>query len=628
MRKSLLAAIALMLLAASGAAGSRAAMDENAVRAEAVSLARRQSMMWEGAMKNDWEGLYRLILPRLREQVSLLQYMENPRTPAPLLGVKISGAATVVDEQAEAEKLIASGAAPPYKPLILSYRFLEMRFSPDGRRAVVVSNLSISAAQFMGPTSMMLPLYDFWVKDSDGAWYADLASNTLIHTSGAATGHDPMEGLSVIADPVAMAAALVGEARAVSEDQAPRLLEDALWLDTRGTVRRAEELRLGNREMLRGHLDRVFAGMWKNRHYFPLLMEAAPWYQLIGEDAAAYECYRMAATIDQDSGSARAGAALTAARTGHWPEAAGHYLRLLQIGVSRPDDLPASLEPYLSPHCKLCENIPAADGLAIAARLCNRGNYATAAAVYRFYAERHPGFAEALARLTRGQELTLVQLLGDELARESASLTYHDVSGLLHALGLRIAHPDDVPAGGKLPPGGVTLRSSLPLQQTDFSTGYYTYAIPASGEIRSKDTVFSKQLFEGGGWLLASMRGGSLRGAFHPDGAKGQNSTFAAAVGDIKKGETLFAARVGSVPLVPDAAILHTLEEAGVDAATLPNPIKNLVLTGIKGGKRGSARVFASDIGVLKIFDAAVKSEPGAARINGFGPGARVRLIR
>lgn len=628
MRKALGAVIVLMALSASGAVGSQPAMDESAIRIEAISVARRQTVMWEAAMKSDWKGLYGLVLPQIRKKVSLFQYMVDPRTPPPLLGMKISGAATVVDEEAEAEKLIASGTAPQYRPPILSYRFLEMYFSPDGRRAVVISNLSISAAPFIGPTSMMLPLHDFWVKDADGIWYADLASTTLIHASGAATGHDPMAGLTVKVDPASLAAALVEEARAAPEDRMPRLLEQALWLDVRGTVRRAEELHMGHREMLRSHLDRVFTGMWKSLHYFPLLMEAAPWYQLIGEDATAYECYRIAAAIDPVSGHARAGAALTAAHTGHWAEAADHYLHLLRIGALAGGAVPASLESYLAPQCRLCENIPAADGLAIATRLCNLGDYVNAAAVYRFYAERHPGFKDALARLKRGQELTLAQLLGDELARESVSLTYHDAGGLLRALGLRIAHPDDIPAGGKLPNGGVTLRSSPPLMQTDFSTGYFTYTIPATGEIRGKETAFSQQLFKEGGWLLASMSGGSLRGAFHPDDANGKNPAFAAAVKEIKKGETLFVARVGSGPLVPDAAILKALEAVGGDTAALPKPINNLVLAGIKGGTRGSARVFASDIGVLKILDTAVKDGPGAVRVKGLGPGARVRLVR
>lgn len=623
-----MSAVVLVILAVSGAAESPEAMDAGAIRANAISLARRQAAMWEAAVKNDWKGLYSLVLPEMRKKVSLLQYMENPRTPSPLLGMKISGAATKVDEEAEAEKIIASGAAPQYRPSILSYRFLEMHFSPDGRRGVVISTLSISAMPFMGPTSTTLQLHDFWVKDADGIWYADLASTTLIHTSGAATGHDPMAGLSVKTDPASLVATLVEEARAAPEDLMPRLLEQALWLDVRGTVRRVEELHMGHREMLRGHLDRVFAGMWKTRHYFPLLMEAAPWYLLIGEDAAAYECYRLAVAIDPASGPARAGAALTAARTGHWSEAAGHYLHLLRIGASRGDDLPASLEPYLAPPCRLCENIPAADSLAIAARLCNRGDYINAAAIYRFYAERHPGFTDAVARLKRGEELTLTRLLGDELARESASLTYHDAAGLLRALGLRIAHPDDIPAGGTLPRGGVTLRSSLPLMQTDFSTGYFTHTIPATGEIRGKETAFSQQLFKKGGWLLASMSGGSLRGAFHPDDANGKNPAFAVAAGKIKKGATLFVARVGSGPLMPDAAILKTLETAGVDTAALPKPVNNLVLAGIKGGTRGSARVFASDIGVFKILDTAVKDGPGAVRVKGLGPGARVRLVR
>ncbi len=626
---SLLSAIVLIALAASGAAGTRAGMDERIIRTEAISLAKRQAQMWEAAVKNDWEGLYSLVLPRMRKEVSLFQYMENPRTPSPLLGVKISGATTPLEDDATAKKLIASGTAPQYRPTILRYRFQEMHFSPDSRRAVVISNISISAAPFLGPTSTVLPLYDFWVKDAaDGIWYADLASTTLIHTSGAATGHDPMEGLSVKADPALLAATLVEEARAASEDQMPRLLEDALWLDVPGTVRRAEELHMGHREMLRSHLDRVFAGMWKNLHYFPVMMEAAPWYQLIGDDAAAYECYRTAAAIDMDSGPARAGSALAAARTGHWPEAAGHYLHLLRIDAARRGDLPALLEPYLSPHCRLCENVPAADGFAVAARLCNRGDYVNAAAIYRFYAERHPGFADALARLRHGKELTLTQLLGEELARESGALTYHDASGLLHALGLRIAHPDDIPAGGALPQGGVTLRSSPPLPQTDFTTGYFTYAIPAAGDIRGKDTAFSRQTLNEGGWLLASVADGTLRGGFHPDDAKGQNPAFAAAVGKIKKGETLFVVRVGIGPVMPDTASLKALEAAGVDTFALPKPIKNLAMAGIKGGKRGSARVFTSDIGVFKMLDAAVKDGPGAVRISGSGPGARVRLGR
>lgn len=628
MKKALGALIVGIALLASGAASSQPAMDESAIRIEAISVARRQAAMWEAAMKSDWKGLYGLVLPQLRKKVSLFQYMVDPRTPPPLLGMKISGAVTAADEEAEAEKLIASGTAPQYRPLILSYRFLEMRFSPDGRRAVVISNVSISAAPFIGPTSIALPLHDFWVKDADGIWYADLASTALIHASGAATGHDPMEGLTVKVDPASLAAALVEEARTAAEDRMPGLLEQALWLDVRGTVRRAEELHMGHREMLLSHLDHVFTGMWKNLHYFPLLMEAAPWYQLIGEDATAYECYRLAAAIDPVSGHARAGAALTAARAGHWPEAADHYLHLLRIGSSAGGAAPASLEPYLAPQCRLCENVPAADGLAIATRLCNRGDYVNAAAVYRFYAERHPGFADASARLKRGEELTLTQLLGEDLARESVSLTYHDSAGLLRALGLLVAYPDNIPAGGKLPNGGVTLRSSPPLAQTDYSTGYFTYVIPGAGDIRNKDTAFSQQALKGGGWLLASVVGGSFRGAFHPDGAHGQNPSFVAAMKKIKKGETLFVARVANGPLVPDAAALKALEAAGVDTAVLPKPINCLVVAGIKGGKRGSAHLFASDMGVVKSFDTAVKGGPGAVRISGSGPGARIRLVR
>lgn len=630
MKNALLSIVALMLLAVSGAAASRAAMDESAVRAEAVSLAQRQALMWDAAVKNDWEALYGLIQPQTRKKVSLLQYMMNPHTPTPLVGIRISGAdtSTAPDEEAEAKRLIAAGKAPRYNPPILSYRFSEMRFSPDGRRAVAISSLSISAEQFMGPTATVMQMYEFWVKDDDGIWYADTAATSLIHTSGAATGHDPMQGLSVGADPALLAAALLEEARAAAENQMPRLLEQALWLDTPGTVRRAEDAHMDHREILRRHLDRVFAGAWKNRHIFPAMMEAARWYSLIGHDSTAYEGYRAAAADDPNSDSARAGAALAAAHTGRWAEAADHYLHLLRIGAAAGGALPASLEPYLAPECRLCENIPSAAGLAIAARLCSRGDYATAAAVYRFYAERHPGFADALARLKRGQELTLTQLLGNELARESAALTYHDASGLLRALGLRIAHPDDIPAGGTLPRGGITLRSSPPLARTDFSTGYFTSAIPATGDIRGGETALSQQLPKGGGWLLASMSGGTLRGAFHPDGANGQNPGFAAAVEKLKNRETLFAVRVGGGPYLPDAAALKALETAGVDTATLPAPLMNLALAGVKGSKRGSARVFPSDITVLKKLDPAAREEAGAVSVKGFGPAARVRLVR
>lgn len=646
MRRSFFSVVVMMALAASTAPGSGDALDESAIRAEAVSLAKRQSLMWEAAVKNDWEGLYGLVLPRMRNDISLLRYMADPHTPASQLGVRISGAATmpapdekvepekaivstpVVDENVEAERIIASGAAPSFQPPILSYRFAEIRFSPDGRRALLISNLTVSAMKFMGPTSTVMPLYEFWIKDADGIWYSDPGANTLIHTSGAATGHDPMEGLSVKVDPAPLAATLVEQARVASEDQRPRLLEDALWLDTLQTVRRAEELHLGDREMLRGLLDRVFAGTWKKPHIFPAMMEAARWYLLIGEDATAYEGYSIAAILDTNSGPARAGAALAAARAGHWPEAAEHYLNFLRIDAVAGGGSSPSLEPFLSPQCRLCENIPAADGLAIAARLCGRGDYANAAAVYRFYAERHPGFASALARLKRGGEVTLTRLLGDELAGESAALTYHDASGLLHALGLRIAHPDDIPAGGKLPRGGVTLRSSPPLSQTGFSNGYFTFVIPASGDIKAKEISFSKQSIEEGGWLLATVDGGSPRGAFHPEGADGQNPAFAAAMKEIKKGETLFAVRVGGGPLAPDPATLKALEAAGVDTAALPNPIKNFALAGVKGAKRGSARVFASDIGVFKTMDTAANDGPGAVRIIGSGPHARVRLAR
>ncbi len=630
MKRLILFSAVLLAMAVSGAAAPSGEVNENAFRTEAVSLARHQARMWDAAVENDWEGLYAQVLPQTREKVSLLQFMINPHYPAPLLGIKISGADTAParDENAEAGKMIASGSPPPYKPPILSYRFIEMRFSRDASRAVVISNLSVAATQFLGPTSTIMPLYEFWMKGADGKWYADLAATTLIHTSGAATGHDPMEGLSVKVEPARFAAALVEDARTAAKDRVAELLEQALWLDVPETVGLAEKLHLGYREMLRSHLDRVYAGMWKSPGFFPVLMDAARWYLLIGEDGPAYDCYRHAAIIDMDSGPARAGAALTAARTGRWTEASAHYRHLLLLSAAAGTNPPPSLEPFLAPECKLCEKIPSTEGFIIAARLCNRGDYATAAAVYRFYAEKYPGFAEGLARLKRGEGLTLVQLVGNDLAREAAALTYHDATGVLHALGLRLTHPDDIPAGGTLPQGGVGFRSSLPLPQTDFSAGLFTSVIPAEGYISAKDVVLSQKLVDGGGWLLASMDGGKLHGAFHPDDAKGQNPSFAAAMGKIKKGGTVFAARVGSGPFIPDATTLKTLEAVGVDAAGLPTPVRNLVLAGVKGRNPGSARVFASDIGLLKKLDAAVNGGPGAVTLYGFGPSARIRLAR
>ena len=628
MRKLFLSAAALILLAASGAIASREAMDESAVRAASVALAKRQAQMWEAAVKSDWEALYGMVSPQARKKVSLLRYMENPYTPAPLTTVNISGAATLLEEEAEGKKLIADGKAPRYQPPILNYRFLEMRFSPDGRRALVASSAAISAEQVIGPTSSVASLYGLWVKDDGGTWYADLAATALIHTSGAATGNDPLKGLSVKVDPASLAAALVEEARSASGGDADALLDEALWLDTLQTARRAKELHMGSPELFRVHLDRVFSGAWKMPHIYPGMMEAAYWYSLIGEDDAALRAYTVAAAAYPGGEDARAGAALAAVRLGRWDEAAEHYLHLLGIGAATGGALPPTLESYLSPECRLCEKIPAATGLAIASRLCNRRDYPAAAAVYRFYAMRHPGFAAALDRLKGGKELTLVELLGDELARESAGLTYHDAAGLLEALGLRLVHPDDAPVGASLPPGGVTLRSVPRLERASHGAGYSSWVSPAAGEIRGAGSEVSQKLLEKEGWLIAAIDEGALRGDLHRDGPNGENPGFAGAVRKLKKGETLFAVRVGNGPYTPDAETLKALETAGVDAATLPKSIFNLVLTGVKGGKKGSARVFASDIAVLKSFDPAARGKSGAVSVKGFGPEARVRLAR
>ncbi len=614
---------AAFITLSAGYARAAAPQKKGAEWETAVTLAKRQSAMWSAAVNNDWEALYAFILPALRKKVPLAEFIKNPHGPEPLVGGRISGAVTTAEPDAKVRKALAAGNAPPFQPRILYYRFTEMRLSPDGRRALVVSEATVSAEQFIGPTAIRMAFFEFWEKDRSGVWYADLASTTLMHLSGAATGNDPMQGLTTVIDPATLAAGFVEMAHNANPEKQRSMWEAALWLDPFGTAQ-AASADTGMGELLHAHLDRVFEGAARRPLLFPAVMEVARWYAMIGGDEAAYRNYAAAVMLSPDDASSRGLAAQAAARLGRWDEAAGHYRRLLQLSAATGKTPGESLEPYIAPECLLCTNVSAASAFALAGELMNLEQYALAGAIYHFYAERNPGFADAVARLRRGEGRPLTEVVGDEIAREAGRFSYDGISKLLSSMGFALAHPGDAPAGGALPKGGVTLFAAPAVLQIDFSAGYFAMARPAQGRIEWNGGRLEGA--EKDGWLLAELDRG--KGNYFPDADDGGNAPFTAALRKLKKGTTFAAVRFGKHAYKPEAAQQKALAEGGIDAARFGGNDSVVFLLGVKGGKKGSARVYSSANALQRRFAPAVKGRPGMLAVAASGDDLRVRLLR
>ncbi|MBI5178705.1 MAG: hypothetical protein HZA04_05550 [Nitrospinae bacterium] len=561
-----------------------------------IALAKRQSALFTARAKSDWKAMYAFILPAQRGKISLEQFMDNPHEMPPKSAkspIAISGAKTAEEELKQR-----------YVPAPFQYFIEEFRLSASGTEAMVLSEVRVPAPPMMNALMVMrVANADFWRYES-GEWYLDMEAGQAFHASGAQTGK-PGSRLTESVTARELAGSLLARAEQLSGAERQSALDDALWVDTSGTVQRIAERRISAGILPVSHLKRIFAEYGTYRNYFQPMMDMGDLFSMAGDHESAYDGFLAAHLAYGASVPALAGAARSAAAMERWQPAAEHFIDLLNVSAISGKSAPESLEPLLRGGCPLCAKLPPKTLKRIADGLIRVRQPEIASEVYASLLTAGAGWSDARAKLEKGKAVPLEDLLGPELAPDSARFTYDEAEKLFGAAGISLAHPDDAPAGFSLKGKTISAASSPALFQEDYSTGYFSGRIPAAVSIVwPGGKVEQSSQGEVGGYAAVFIRGGTISGGYHKDNGAGSAKNFhiADALGAIKKGTGVILARLPVAAYPVDDATAKAFGSIGVDVALLGGNISSLVVFGVKGARPGTARVFTGDGALAKTF--------------------------
>ncbi len=581
---------------------------------ECVELARRQSALFEAEARSDWKAIYSFVLPGQRKKVSLRDFAGNPYAMPINKTVSLSGAKSALEPGAEPE------LKTRYLPEVVGYRFVEFRISPGGNDAVVISDVRAPMPIMMGSSVGNIGVSDYWHKEG-GEWYLDLYKRFTVHASGAITRVSPESDPTLTAKADWLAKQFLDAALKLPEGSAERerALDEALWLDTFGVVKRIAVEKIPAGGLPLAHVKRALAAYPNYRNYFEPMMDMGYWYGLVGDYESSYDGYLSAHVVYQASEGATAATAKAAVALERWAEATALYIDLLGIVPISGQQVDAGLEPYIQGECSLCQKVPVKTLRTLAAALVRAGRADLAASIYGNVLEAGLDWKDITGRLVRGKGVTIKELLAPEFSGTTAQMTYAEIAELLKAPKIGLYHPDDAPAGLALGNKTFSAQSVPKLNREDFAGGHSSNTIPPSATIAWGNGKAEFSAPDVGGYAAVFINKAGVAGKSYRDNARdsAENYRLANAIDALKKGAGVILARASMLPQKVDARTEKMLNAIGVDTKALAGGIPSLVVFGVKGSKPGTALVFHGDGAIRKTFlpsnMGAMKSSKGAA---------------
>ncbi len=564
-----------------------------------MQLAKRQAAKLSAEFEDDFATIYGLLTPQYRQAVTLSDFTANPYTPPRNKSeqgkdVSVSGSKTGASPSRPPD-----GAQKPVKKKLgrffLGYRFIKFSFSENGKDALVTYEKML-AIPFMPMTFTRGIAKEYW-KKINGQWYSDLFILHQLNISGAKTTVKPPRFTAHFAA-VDLAREFFNDATLAEGSKKSGLLKNAFLVDPFETTSMVAEKKIDAGDMPFRYIDRALPGV-KTGWRLPLfLMEAGKWYELAGNVKGALELYGKAAKIDSTFDSPLISATNAAVKLGRWKDAAKYYGRLLTLAVVNKNKYPPTLEPYIKPECTVCRELEREDKIRLANSLLSAQKWGLAEAVYENLITENDTWQKTKNRLLKGEPVTLVEILGEDMIAHAATVTYHEIAQTLKIAKIGLYHPADLSVQSA---GFNETISASSVRSLNFS--HYGYGVFASDNTPnrlniawSKDNVVHNSPSDG---IVAVFLFRDTVEKLHVTKDK---SPLAKKISEMETGQAVLIAGLSLAWDFADKELAKAYKSVGVEAKAIKDKGPSYVIFGVKGAPPGSAAVWTDRVSLRKVF--------------------------
>ena len=594
-----------------------------------LAVAKKQAMMYDAKIKNDWSAMYSLLTDDFRTQRSYEVFVTDPHMDDDNHPKKISGANSPAAERKK-----------EYLPPHLGYRLTDFYISQNRNMVRVVSKVTSAAPQFLGPITNLHQDEEFWIKSGDGrtgrsGWKAQWDTKYLIHASGAATSlkTPKLPNFTTHVKAPDIARHFVNEALKLPPGQKRNdALEKGIAVDVFAVVETLAEKKIDATSLLVKQINRQMLANPDSMMYFEQMMKAGRWLSMAGDHESSYRNFHTARGLDRFKEEAHAALSNEAIRLGKLEKAARHNIDLLKLTSITKRSRATLLERQLAGICEHCEKLSTDTKIDLAKNLLNAQKWKAAYNLFNHLLKEEKSWGKAVKKLKAGKSVEVREAVGEIIAGITDGQTFDELNRLLNAGGINLYHPGDIPEHFPSIKGSLIIESVPKVRRANYKEFYKLDWQPAKAVIKWSGMDSSKETTTHGGYLVVTLKKGSAPlEKFYPDRiptAAGSEQLIRD-IKKLKRGESIILARVPFSTVTMEHFTAAALSSIGVDAGLLQGSFAAQLIIGAKGMPIGSAKVYSGKHAIKKVFmppnvvDAKKQKTP-AVTITGIGEKATI----